>query len=537
MSNRPRRPNSRAGGKVPFIALDQSSGQPLYDQVYAAVRAHILSGRLARGAKLASSRELAIELGISRFTVVTAFDALIAEGYLMTAQRGGTFVAQVLPDLALRAKSSRVPRGKPTTSRAVTEHRAEDLSARGRSIAAITITGPRSPADEPRPFHPRRAPVDLFPVALWSRLVRRQWRARRHQMLEYGEPGGLPGLREAIAQHASSTRGVACTPDQVIVTSGAQQAFNLIFHLLLNPGDAAWLEEPGYLDARGALAASGARIVPVPVDREGIVVEAGIAAAADARLAYVSPSHQYPTGASMSASRRLELLAWAHRAHAWIVEDDYDSYFRYRGRPLPALQRLEADQLEHGGSNAIGNRPRVIYVGTFSKTMFPSLRLGYCIVPTSLAPAFANARAIADRNSSLTDQAALELFIREGHYDRHLRRVRSACFERHEAILESIDRHLGGALMAAPMNAGTHVVALVAPGLPSPTRIEQMARDEGLVVFPLSRYCLIRPARNALILGYGGLTPRAIDTGASRLARLLNTAGDDSRAKVRARRF
>ena len=336
MSNRPRRPNSRAGGKVPFIALDQSSSQPLYDQVYAAVRAHILSGHLTRGAKLASSRELAIELGISRFTIVTAFDALIAEGYLMTAQRGGTFVAQVLPDLALRAKSSEVPRGKPTTSRAVTEHRAEDLSARGRSIAAITITGPRSPADEPRPFHPRRAPVDLFPVALWSRLVRRQWRARRHQMLEYGEPGGLPGLREAIAQHASSTRGVACTADQVVITSGAQQAFNLIFHLLLNPGDTVWLEEPGYLDARGALAASGARIVPVPVDREGIVVEAGIAAAADAKLAYVSPSHQYPTGASMSASRRLELLAWAHQANAWIVEDDYDSYFRYRGRPLPA---------------------------------------------------------------------------------------------------------------------------------------------------------------------------------------------------------
>jgi GntR family transcriptional regulator/MocR family aminotransferase len=257
------------------------------------------------------------------------------------------------------------------------------------------------------------------------------------------------------------------------------------------------------------------------VDQAGVDVESGIATAPDAKLAYVSPSHQYPTGATLSASRRWQLLEWARQRGAWIVEDDYDSYFRYRGRPLPALQSLEAGQAQARSAGAENQSARVVYVGTFSKTMFPSLRLGYCIVPTELAEAAANARAVADRNSSLTDQAALEIFIREGHYDRHLRRVRAACVERHEALIASIERHLGGAVTLSAMNAGTHVLGWLAAGLPSPTRIEAAARDDGMVVFPLSRYCLKRPRRDALVLGYGGLTPRLIDSGVRRLERII----------------
>lgn len=337
--------------------------------------------------------------------------------------------------------------------------------------------------------------------------------------MDYGEPSGYRGLRQAIAEHSASTRGVVATADQVIITSGAQQAFNLIFQLLLNAGDDVWIEEPGYLDARAAMTAWGARVHPVSVDAEGLNVVAGIETAPNARLAYVSPSHQYPTGATMSAARRLALLQWVHDSSAWIVEDDYDSYFRYRGRPLPALQRLESDWLS--SRSGAPTEARVLYVGTFSKTMFPSLRLGYCIVPPELAPVFANARAIADRNSPIADQAALEIFIKEGHYDRHLRRIRAACLERYEAMLHAANRHLTGVVLLTPMNAGTHVVGTVSSGYPSAPRLEVLAREEGIVLFPFSRYCIRRPTRDAIILGYGGLTPRAIDAGIRRLANLL----------------
>jgi GntR family transcriptional regulator/MocR family aminotransferase len=504
---------------MPFIALDPASPQPLYEQIYGAIRDHIVHRRLAPGSKLASSRELVRHLGVSRFTVVAAIDALLAEGYITTRGRSGTYVADTLPDLRLRVAAGRTTKAVVRSRTLSDRGGLERLSNRGRAYAEIQITGPRLLADGPRPFHPRRAPLDVFPVALWSRLVRRHWKRARSQMLDYGEPAGLRGLREAIAEHAEATRGLECTADQVIITSGAQQAFHLIFNLLLDPGDAAWIEEPGYLDARGALAAAGAVAVPVDVDGQGIVVADGIAAAPDARLAYVSPSHQYPTGAMLSASRRIELLQWAHRAGAWIVEDDYDSYFRYRGRPLPALQRLELDWLHNASGR--GATPRVLYVGTFSKTMFPSLRLGFCVVPLELASAFTNARAIADRNSSIADQAALEAFMREGHYDRHLRRVRAACEERYEALVAAADRHLRGLISIGEQNAGSHVLGWLAPGLPSAQSIERAAAAEGLVVFPLSRYCIARPARDALVLGYGSSTPRALEAAVRKLKQLL----------------
>ena len=516
-----------AVSRTPFVAVDENSAVPLYQQIYVGIREHIIAGSLTAGSKLASSRRMAIELGVSRFTIVAAFDALLSEGYLVASSRGGTFVSKSLPDLSLRSRARSIPRGDsrrpaPRTSPSVESR----LSLRGRAISGLTITGPRYSEDEPRPFHPRRPPLDIFPAAEWARLVRRQWQSRRHQMLDYGEPSGYLGLRQAIADHAAGTRGVVASADQVIITSGAQQAFNLVFQLLLNAGDDVWIEEPGYLDARAAMTAWGARVHPVPVDAEGLSVVAGIETAPNARLAYVSPSHQYPTGATMSASRRLALLQWAHDSNSWIVEDDYDSYFRYRGRPLPALQRLESDWLS-SRSDAQAEA-RVLYVGTFSKTMFPSLRLGYCIVPRELAPVFANARAIADRNSPIADQAALELFIKEGHYDRHLRRIRAACLERYEATMYAAGRHLAGVVSLTPMNAGTHVLGTLSSGCPTAPRLEVLAREQGIVLFPLSRYCIRRPPRDAIILGYGGLTPRAIDAGIRRLASILETTSRHS---------
>jgi GntR family transcriptional regulator/MocR family aminotransferase len=505
---------------MPSIGGGPSAQLPLYEQIYRHLREQVIGGQLRAGTRLASTRALAIELGVSRFTVVAAVERLIAEGYFTTRRGSGTFVVAMLPEQRMRP--SRLAATAPATKRAA---RAPVLSARGTALSAVVITGPRQETDEPRPFRPRRPALDVFPLRVWARLVRRQWQTYRHQYLDYGDPAGFRPLREAIAQHIGMSRGVRCEPQQVIVTSGAQQAFDVLFRLLLDPGDHAWFEDPGYLDVRAALIGAGARLVPVPVDEHGIDVAEGVRRAAEARLAVVSPSHQYPTGATLSAPRRAALLDWARRAGAWVVEDDYDSYFRYRGRPISALHRFDDEAVVNQRA-----APRVLYVGTFSKTMFPSLRLGFCVVPPTLVDAVANARAIADRNSPIADQAALAEFIADGHYDRHLRRVRMVYQERYEAMRFYFRKQLDGVVSLAPASAGTHMIgALSQPGARSrqgeslAVRIERAAALEGLVVFPLSRYTLERRERDALVLGYGGLTPRRIALGAERLARAIDS--------------
>jgi GntR family transcriptional regulator/MocR family aminotransferase len=527
-----RRP-TRAGGLLPVIPLDPAATIPLYDQLYTGLRERITEGLLAPGTRLASTRAFAVDLGVSRFTVVTAFASLIAEGYVTTTHGGGTFVARTLPEQMMRVR----PPQRPVQAKAARPARSAlvnppALSARGQALSAVVITGPRNRTGEPRPFRPRRPPLECFPFALWARIVRRQWRTFQYELLDYGDPAGYRPLRESIAAHVEATRGVRCAADQVIVTSGAQQAFDLLSRLLLDPGDPVWIEEPGYLDLRGALVAAGARLVPVPVDENGLDVDAGIRLAPDARVICVSPSHQYPIGATLSASRRFALLAWAERAGAWIIEDDYDSYFRYRGHPLPALQTLDAQRHRPTGSvtrQAATHAERVVYVGTFSKTMFPSLRLGYCVVPDSLIDAVVNARAVADRNSPVVDQAALAAFIDAGHYDRHLRRVRAACVERYEAICHHVARSLAGGVRLAPANAGTHVVGWLTRGArtdsPVDGRVSHAAAEDGMVIFPLSRYFIGPPPDNGIVLGYGGLPPALIASGVRRLARVLERVG------------
>jgi GntR family transcriptional regulator/MocR family aminotransferase len=498
---------------------DPDSPLPIYEQLYREIRDQAVSGRLRGGVRLASTRVLAAELGVSRFTIVTAIERLLAEGYLVARRGAGTFVVDTLPEQALRAPAG-AGAGRP---RASTRSRTPVLSLRGAALSAVPITGPRGSRNEPRPFRPRRPALDVFPTALWTRLLQRQWRSGRHELLDYGDPAGYLPLRRAIAEQINIARGMRCDPAQVIVTSGAQQAFEMLFRLVLDPGDAAWMEDPGYLDVRAALVSAGAKLIPVPVDRDGVDVAAGTRLAPHAKLAVVSPSHQYPTGATLSAARRAALLEWARGAGAWIVEDDYDSYFRYRGRPLPALHRFDADR--SGQDDA----PRVLYVGTFSKTMFPSLRLGFCVVPDSLVDAAANARAVAGRNSPIADQAALAGFIADGHYDRHLRRARLIYQERHEAMRDAFTRKLAGAVTLSPASAGTHVLGWIAGDRHASRNravaVSRAAADEDLVVFPLSRYCLVPPARDALVLGYGGLSPRRIAWGAERLARILEPTG------------
>lgn len=497
------------------IAVSPRSGVPLYEQIYTAVRDAVVAGSLRPGARIASTRALAVELSVSRFTAVTAVERLLAEGYLTSRARSGLFVAEALPEQRMRAAPSR---GSTRLSGAA--GRVPALSRRGTSLSAVVITGPRG-EEGPRPFHPRRPALDAFPVRLWARMLARRWRSGGAAALDYGDPAGYAPLREAIAAHISVSRGLRCSAQQVVVTSGAQQAFDMLFRLLLDPGDEVWMEDPGYLDVRAALVGAGAAIVPVPVDAGGLHVEAGVRRAPGARLVVVSPSHQYPSGATLAAPRRAALLEWARRAGAWIVEDDYDSFFRYRGRPLPALQRFDAD-------SAHGDAGRVIYVGTFSKTMFPSLRLGFCVVPDRLVEAAVNARAVASRNAPLADQAVLAAFIAEGHYDRHLRRARLIYQERYEAMRASFARELGGVLSLAPASAGTHVIARFVRGrgrarggVSTAIRVARAAAAEGLVVFPLSRYSLEPPAEDALVLGYGAITPRRIAAGAAKLAQVV----------------
>ncbi len=326
-------------------------------------------------------------------------------------------------------------------------------------------------------------------------------------MLDYGDPGGYAPLREAIAEYVRLARGARCLTEQVIVTSGSQQGVDLAARVLLDPGDAVWMEDPGYVGARTALHVAGARLIPVPVDAEGLVVQRGEQLAPGARLVYVSPSHQFPLGVTMSAARRLALLRWASRAGAWILEDDYDSEFRYEARPLAALQGMDEDG-------------RVIYVGTFSKTLFPALRLGYLIVPLELVDVFRSARAVSDRQSPTMDQVVLADFLVGGHFARHVRRMRRLYAERQEVLVDAVRRHLGQRLQVNPSAAGMHLLGWLEPGVDDEVASARAA-TRGIEAAPLSRYGIERPGRGGLLLGWAGYSAEAIRDGVVKLGEAL----------------
>jgi GntR family transcriptional regulator/MocR family aminotransferase len=337
----------------------------------------------------------------------------------------------------------------------------------------------------------------------WGRIAHRRWAKTSEAALDYGDPQGTPRLRRAIAGYLRTARGVDAAPEQVLVLSSAQQALDLVARVLLDPGDALWMEDPGYPGARGAFVASGARLVPIPVDEEGLDVAKGEQLAPKARLAYVTPSHQFPLGATMSLPRRLRLLEWAHRAKAWIVEDDYDSEFRYVDRPLAALQGLDT----HG---------RVLYAGTFSKVLFPSLRLAYLVLPPSLVGAFRAARYFSDGQPPAASQAVVTAFIEEGHFERHIRRMRVLCAERQKALVTTCARHLAGLLHVAPADGGMNLVGWLPEGSDDRAAAEAAARNE-VEVIPLSALSRRRTKRPGLFLGYSAFRPREIEEGALRL--------------------
>jgi GntR family transcriptional regulator/MocR family aminotransferase len=483
----------------PLLVLTPGADKPLHRQLYESLRALVLDGRLASGAQLPATRVLARELGLSRMTIVQAFEQLIAEGYLTGKVGAGTFGASSLPDDLRRGR-------RPEPPPAVAPQQDRALSRRGAVIAATPVVTVRDEG-RPRAFRPGLPALDAFPFDVWRRVAAARFRRPPLELLAYGDPAGYAPLRQAIAGYLGLSRGVRCAAEQVIVVAGSQQALDLIARLLLDPGDSAWVEEPGYMGARAALVGGGAHLVAVPVDGEGLDVAAGVARAPAARLAYVTPSHQYPLGVTMSVARRLALLEWAAQRGAWIIEDDYDSEYRYSGHPIPAMQGLDLQR-------------RVIYVGTFSKVLFPGLRLGYLVVPEELVAAFTAARALSDRQPPALEQAVLADFIEQGHFLRHLRRMRALYAERQAHLIELVHRELAGRLALAPSAAGMHLVGWL-PADADDRAVAQRARAHGVEAPPLSAYALGRLPRPGLVLGYTAVEDQELAAGVRRLAAAL----------------
>jgi GntR family transcriptional regulator/MocR family aminotransferase len=486
----------------------------LHRQIYERIRGTILSGSLAPGTRLPSSRTLAADLGVSRTTVEVAFAQLEAEGLLIRKVGAGTFVASAIPQPERPPPKSRVA-GVPSSAKSAKE----SLSQRGRLAIAAASRAEIWVRLKDRPFpevmeQPNRRlfarglpSLSSVPLRTWRRLIARRARLWHGEALGHGNAAGYRPLREALVTYLATARGVSCDWRQIIILNSTHQALDLAARLLLDPADPAWLEEPSYLGAWAALHGAGAKIVSVPVDDEGLIVDAGLAMAPAARLAYVTPSHQFPIGVTMSLGRRLALLGWAARASAWVIEDDYDSEFRYTGRPLAALQGLEVGA-------------RVIYIGTFSKVLFPALRMAYVVVPEGLADAFAAARTIIDGFSPSFMQAVLTDFIAAGHLASHSRRMRALYHERRDVLLDAIARRLVGRIEVKSSDTGLYATGMLQPGVDD-RDISRRAALKGLDLPPLSRYYHARHPVPGLLFNFASVPPADIRRGIDILATIV----------------
>lgn len=480
------------------VHLPDLPGQPVYVRLAEGLRRAILEGRFRPGERLPATRTLAQTIGLARNTVLEAYEQLTIEGYLIARRGSGTYVAPELPDQSFRPKEREG--AAPATAQP-----GPKLSEFARRLEGIDVSlswgAPRLPFD----FRYGTPSFDEFPMAEWRALTRRILDYPPPELLGYGPPEGLPDLRTALARYLQRSRGVRCGEDGVVIVNGSQQALDLAARTLLDPGDVVAMEEPGYNGARAAFQAAGARVVPVRVDGEGIVVSE---LPRGTRVVYVTPSHQSPTGSVLSATRRMELLAWAWESGATIIEDDYDSEFRYAGRPLAALQGLD----ESG---------RVVYSGTMSKVLLPSLRLGYIVPPPQLRSAISRAKWLTDRHVALLYQAVLAAFIDEGHFERHLRRMRRVYARRLERLLDAIHRHLGSRATVSGAESGIHIM-LTLDGVTDGRAIVEGARAVGVGIHSAAAYYAgERPPAAAFVVGYSSIAEEAIEEGIARLGRVL----------------
>ncbi len=481
------------------LPLDRSIGVPIFRQIHDGLRRAILDGRLRPGQRIPSTRGLATDLGVSRLPVLSAYEQLLHEGYLVGRTGSGTFVSENIPDHLLRS---------PAAARAVPVSRpSPNLPER----AVPNQPSPTSWSLRVIPFQIGLPALDLFPHTAWAKLVARHVRAETPEQLAYSEPAGLRSLRVAIAEHLRASRAVRCVADQILIVPGSQAALRLAAGTLLERNDRIAIEEPGYFGAQRAFRAAGAQLVPVPVDEEGLHVGALQRRGASIRAVYVTPSHQYPLGMTMSASRRFALLDWAERHQAWILEDDYDSEFRYISRPVGALQGMDA-------------RDRVIYIGTFSKALFPAVRVGYIVVPPILWSRFIESRFAFDMFTPTLYQRALTEFLKEGHFARHLRRMRSAYLERRNALLAGLARHCGDLVQVHNSDAGLHMTVLLREGVDDRNVAARLGR-RGIATLSLSNSYVGPHRRHGLLLGFGCAEPQQLFDATRILGDVLGETG------------
>lgn len=485
-----------AGAMLSSIRIDKTSDRRISVQLYMGLRELLLSGGLSPGDRLPATRTLGVELGVSRTTVIDAIDRLVSEGLLESRVGAGTYVSFALAaqqQLSAPHAGSLAGLARPRLSHAAV-HAVPEFSPRNRL--------PHKSA----PFITALPALDAFPMAQWARLSARHWRKDRDHVTGYGEPFGYSRLRSAIARQLNASRGIKCDPEQIFILNGAQHAFALISAMLVNPGEQVWFENPGAIGARNAFIANGAKLVPVDVDSEGICVADGLVKAPHFRLAFVTPSHQQPLGHVMSLSRRLALLHAAKDAEAMIVEDDYDGEFYYGDQPPPTLKSIDTQE-------------RVIYVGTFSKSLFPSLRLGFVLSPLGLVEGFQRVLSAWQTGVPTAAQAIVADFMDEGMFATHIRTMRQIYRERHDTLLDAA-RILDGRIAVQPTQSGFHAVGFLESGL-SEQEVVDKSRNAGVVTARLGRYGLTPLQRQGIVLGFGSTPPEEIRKGIAVLRRAI----------------
>lgn len=490
----------KTSSTLPLNLGSPAAGTPLYRWLYEELRAAILNGHLHPGTRLAATRDLAEQYGLSRPTIVTAFEQLQSEGYVEGKVGSGTYVSRTLPDHMLQAPAA--------ASRPTPRRRKLSLSAYAHRLHPLQ----RADSKQVRAFRANLPALDEFPTTLWAQLASRRLRRVPTGLLAGGEARGYRPLREAVAGYLNTSRGVKCTAEQVLIISGVQEALNRAASLLLDPGEPVWMEEPGYPGAAAAFTSVGAKVCSVPVDSEGLSLEVAAKRWPKPRMIYVTPGHQFPLGVTMSLGRRLSLLEYARRSRAIIFEDDYDSEYRYSGRPIPAMQGLDPANV-------------VIFAGSFSLVMFPSLRLGYVVVPADMVDIFAAAASVSTHHPPLLDQVILCDFIREGHFARHVRRMRQLYGERLAALVDASKKVLGDRLELYHTQAGLRTVGWLQKGV-SAEKVTRAAAARDVEVVPLSRYAYGRSRPNGLVLGFAAVGEKELRRGVEELGTVLEFSCD-----------
>jgi len=489
---------SSSSAHFPHLVLAQGN---IKDALYHALHSAILDGRLSAGTKLPSSRSLAEMMSISRNSVLAALERLLDEGYLITRPSSGTYVSSVIPDQLIHAQTQTL------SDHLIT---AEHLDVNPNLAKHLKTWQIQQQAQIKRTFHVGVGCVDLFPHELWGKLLGRAWRQSYHQLGQNQDLRGYLPLRQAICDYVRSTRGLHCTAQQILIVNGTQQAIHLTAYALLQKHDQVCLDEPGYDAALAVFHSFGAKTQPILSDNEGMNISDIIHNHAQSKLIYTTPSHHFPLGGTLSLGRRLMLLQWAAQHHKWIFEDDYNSEFRYGSRPIQALQGLDQQQ-------------RVIYSGTFSKMMFPEFRLGFMVIPDALMNLFCLAKKQIDSQCSYLEQVALSLFIQEGHYARHVRKVRRTCFERQQALIHAIQTYLADILTIQPTDSGIHLLCWLNPDWTEQQFIACCLKVN-LAVQPLSRYCQTDYSQSAVLFGYAAHSPDEIWSNIQKLAEAIKVA-------------